>query len=78
MQFTRSKTERPREPLLQPDIGVWDILLRIGGRLRSQDLGSGGATLEIPPFVILMSNRHPESGCETAYAGQFDWGGRLP
>ena len=39
---------------------------------------SDGAVLEIPPFVILMSNRHPETGCETAYGGQFDWGGRLP
>ena len=37
-----------------------------------------GATLEIPPFVILMSNRDPETGSETAYGGQFDWGGRLP
>ena len=33
---------------------------------------------EIPPFVILMSNRDPETGSETAYGGQFDWGGRLP
>jgi hypothetical protein len=33
MPITRSKTERPREPLLQLDIGVWDILSRIGGRL---------------------------------------------
>src|SRR5262245_39368808 len=30
---TRRKTERPREPLLQLDIGVRNISLRIGGRL---------------------------------------------
>jgi hypothetical protein len=33
---------------------------------------------EIPPFLFLMSNRDPETGSETVYGGQFDWGGRLP
>ena len=33
---------------------------------------------EIPPFSFLMSNRGPETGSETVYGGQFDWGGRLP
>ena len=33
---------------------------------------------EIPPFLFLMSNRVPETGSETVYGRQFDWGGRLP
>ena len=33
---------------------------------------------EIPPFLFLMSNRDPETGSETVYGRQFDWGGRLP
>ncbi len=33
---------------------------------------------EIPPFSFLMSNRDPETGSETVYGRQFDWGGRLP
>ena len=33
---------------------------------------------EIPPFLFLMSNRGPETGSETVYGRQFDWGGRLP
>jgi hypothetical protein len=33
---------------------------------------------EIPPFSFLMSNRGPETGSETVYGRQFDWGGRLP
>jgi hypothetical protein len=33
MPSTRRKTERPRAPLLQLDIGVRNISLRIGGRL---------------------------------------------
>jgi hypothetical protein len=33
MPSTRGWTERPREPLLQLDIGVWGTLSRIGGRL---------------------------------------------
>ena len=32
---------------------------------------------EIPPFLFLMSNRGPETGSETVYGRQFDWGGRL-
>jgi hypothetical protein len=49
---TYGKTERPREPLLQLDIGVRDISLRIGGRLRTDGFGYRGATLEIPPLVF--------------------------
>ena len=32
MPVTRDWTERPREPLLQPDIGFWQGMCRIGGR----------------------------------------------
>ncbi len=51
---------------------------RIGGRLRSGDSGLRGATLEIPPFAFLLSNRGPSSGSGTLHGGEFDWGGRLP
>ena len=51
---------------------------RIGGRLRNQDPGPGGASLEIPPFAFLLSNRGPLSGSGTLHGGEFDWGGRLP
>src|SRR2546423_1647699 len=77
MPSTRGKTERPREPLLQPDIGVWGISLRIGGRLRTGGFGCRGATLEIPPLVFWVSNASPLSGMRTVSGGQFDWGGRL-
>src|SRR6267378_3692479 len=33
MPSTRGWTERPRAPLLQLDVGVWDSLSRIGGWL---------------------------------------------
>ena len=52
MPITRRKTERPREPLLQLDIGVWDALSRIGGRLGSGDVSRHGAALGIPPWVF--------------------------
>ena len=53
-------------------------MCRIGGRHRSGDASLRGASLEIPPFAILISNRDPSSGSETAHGRQFDWGGRLP
>ena len=31
--FTRGKTERPREPLLQLGIEFWNMVCRIGRRL---------------------------------------------
>jgi hypothetical protein len=31
--LSRGKTERPREPLLQPGIDAWHDMRRIGGRL---------------------------------------------
>ena len=34
---------------------------------------SRGATLEIPPFVILMSNCGLETRFRTMHGGQFDW-----
>ena len=37
-----------------------------------------GAILEIPPLLLLTSNRGPLSGSGTLHGGQFDWGGRLP
>ena len=53
-------------------------MCRIGGRLRSPGASSGGATLEIPPLAIWMSNRDPSAGSGTEHGRQFDWGGRLP
>jgi hypothetical protein len=53
-------------------------MCRIGGRHRSGDASSRGASLEIPPFALLLSNRGPLSGSGTLRGGEFDWGGRLP
>ena len=53
-------------------------MCRIGGRHRSGDASSRGASLEIPPFAVLLSNRGPLSGSGTVHGGEFDWGGRLP
>ena len=52
-------------------------MCRIGGRHRSGDASLRGASLEIPPFALLMSNRGPSSGSGTLHGGEFDWGGRL-
>ena len=52
-------------------------MCRIGGRHRSGDASSRGASLEIPPFAFLISNRGPLSGSGTLHGGEFDWGGRL-
>jgi hypothetical protein len=52
-------------------------MCRIGGRHRSRDASLCGASLEIPPFALLMSNRGPLSGSGTLHGGEFDWGGRL-
>ena len=57
--FTRGRTERPREPLLQLDTDFRVNLRRIGGRLRSRDPGLGGANLEIPPWLTWKSNPRP-------------------
>ena len=48
MQRSRTKTERPREALLQANIVFWYSMRSIGGRLRSLDFGRGGAISEIP------------------------------
>ena len=53
-------------------------MCRIGGRHRSRDASLCGASLEIPPFAVLLSNRDPLSGPGTVHGGEFDWGGRLP
>ena len=52
-------------------------MCRIGGRHRSGDASLRGASLEIPPFALLLSNRGPSSGSGTLHGGEFDWGGRL-
>jgi hypothetical protein len=52
-------------------------MCRIGGRHRSGDASLRGASLEIPPFAFLISNRDPLSGPGTLHGGEFDWGGRL-
>jgi hypothetical protein len=48
MPRSRVKTERPREPLLQPDIEACHVVRSIGGRRRSRAFGPGGAISEIP------------------------------
>ena len=53
-------------------------MCRIGGGHRSVNASLRGASLEIPPFALLMSNRGPLSGSGTLHGGEFDWGGRLP
>ena len=50
MPATCDRTERPRGALLQLDIGFWYCMYRIGGRLRSQGVSFGGATVGIPPL----------------------------
>ena len=57
--LTRSKTESPREPLLQLGSGFGKSLCRIGGRLRSRCASAGGAVLEIPPWFFRNSNLVP-------------------
>ena len=70
MPPTRSKTERPREPLLQARIGHVHMVRRIGGRLRSRRSGVGGAIGEIPPSVSVWPNPDSrEAGRGTVRAG---------
>ena len=71
------RTERPRAPLLQLDVGFWYLLCRIGGRLGSVGASQRGVAVEIPPCECWNSNLGPLSGLGTASGGQFDWGGRL-
>src|SRR5688572_15276124 len=71
------RTERPRGPLLQPDIGFWYGLCRIGGSLGSSGVSRGGGNVEIPPCSYWDSNLDPLSGLGTVAGGEFDWGGRL-
>ena len=77
MLVTRDRTERPRGPLLQLDIGFRYGLCRIGGSLGSWGVSLGGGNVEIPPCSYWDSNPHPLSGWETVSGGQFDWGGHL-
>ena len=78
MLVSRIRTERPRGPLLQLDVGFRYGLCRIGGSQGSRGVSFGGGNLEIPPSSYWGSNRDPLSGSGTASGGQFDWGGRLP
>src|SRR4029078_2871169 len=71
------RTERPRGPLLQLDVGLWYVLCSIGGRLGSIGASQCGANLEMPPCTCWGSNPRPLSGWGTASGGEFDWGGRL-
>ena len=56
---TRSGTERPRAPLLQPGIDFVQYMCRIGGRHRNRGASFGGVTLEIPPLYWLKPNPLP-------------------
>ena len=51
MLVSCGRTERPRGPSLQLDIGFWYALCRIGGRLGSIGASQCGVNLEIPPCV---------------------------
>ena len=77
MPFSRGKTERPREPLLQLGIGCWDMVCRIGGRQRRAGVSQLGVAFEIPPSIYRDSNLGPCTGLGTVSGGRFDWGGRL-
>ncbi len=77
MPPTRSRTERPRAPLLYAVTGFLFKILSVSGRLRSMDFGSYRVANETPPFLNENSNLHPSSGVGTMAAGQFDWGGFL-
>src|SRR5882762_4726821 len=78
MLDTRDRTERPRGPLLQLDVGSRYGLCRIGGSLGSWGASPGGGNVEIPPCSCWDSNPGPEPGSGTPSGGQFDWGGHLP
>jgi len=54
MRATRDWTERPREALLQLDIGFWDYTYRIGGRLRRLHVSVVGVTVGIPPLTLVI------------------------
>ena len=56
-------------PLLQLDIGFWDMMCRIGGRLGSMLARVCGVTLEIPPFMFQCSNHGPLPGFGTVSGG---------
>ena len=56
MQTTCRRTERPRGPLLHPDIVIWCGMCRIGGRLGSLDASRDGVVLEIPPLSYWVTN----------------------
>ncbi len=77
IRATRGRTERPREALLQPAVGFWHGMRRIGGSLGSPRSGGDGGALEIPPLSCWGSNLGPLSGSGTAAGGQFYWGGSL-
>jgi len=59
MLVTRIRTERPRGPLLQLDVGSWFGLCRIGGSLGSCGASRGGDNVEIPPWSCWDSNLGP-------------------
>ena len=63
------RTERPRGPLLQLDIGSWYALCRIGGSLGSIGASQCGGNVEIPPCMCRGSNPDPLSGSGTAAGG---------
>ena len=77
MPVTCDRTERPRGALLQLDIGFWQYMYRISGRLRREVARLPGVTGGIPLLYCWNSNLLPLSGRGTVSGGQFDWGGRL-
>ena len=61
MPATRDRTKRPREALLQLDIGTLFLMFSIGGSLR--------ATVRYHPCVVIILIYSPESGKETVSGG---------
>ena len=59
MLVSRRRTERPRGPLLQFDVGFRYVLCRIGGSLGSRGVSFGGDNVEIPPCTYWGSNLGP-------------------
>ena len=71
MHITRDWTERPRRALLQPDIGFWQQMYRIGGSRRRQDASLAGGAVGIPLFCCRSSNRGASSASGTVSGGQL-------
>ena len=57
--LTRDRTERPHGALLQVNIGIRQVMYRIGGRQRSEGASLHGAGVGIPLLFCWISNQSP-------------------